>query len=194
VEAARALVEAGGPDALSMRKVAAEVGVATTSIYWHVGSRDELLHAVLDAMVAEFPRPVARGRTPRRRIASLASAIRAQVLTTGAVQQVARELGRSGELFLPAQVALAREVSRAGLHGAVAAQAVRSVLFVVGGFVLLEDNYRAGNTAAMAIRERWVSLEDPAIDPRLCAAMAAPTTPDELFDYTVDRLLAAILP
>src|SRR5579871_4333073 len=63
IQAARALVEAGGPDALSMRKVAADVGVAATAIYWHVGSRDDLLHAVLDAMI-DLPAPVARGRNP----------------------------------------------------------------------------------------------------------------------------------
>ena len=51
-----ALVEAGGADALSMRKLAAELGVATTTIYWHAGNRDELILAVV-ARVAEQTEP-----------------------------------------------------------------------------------------------------------------------------------------
>src|SRR5205085_12120086 len=61
VAAGRALIEAGGVEALSMRKLAAEVGVAPTAIYWHVGSREDLLNAVLDAMVDDLPPIAARG-------------------------------------------------------------------------------------------------------------------------------------
>ena len=43
VEAALALVEGEGGDALTMRRLASELGVTTTTIYWHVGNRDELL-------------------------------------------------------------------------------------------------------------------------------------------------------
>ena len=39
VNTARALIEGGGVDAVSMRKLAAEMGVAPTAVYWHVGSR-----------------------------------------------------------------------------------------------------------------------------------------------------------
>ncbi len=193
VDAGRALVEAGGPDALSMRKVAAEVGVAATAIYWHVGSREQLLGAVLDALIGELPHPVARGRTPRARVASLARAMREQALATTHTQQLARELGRSAELFLPAQIVLARELSAAGLHGEAAAEATRAVLFLVGGFVLLEDNYRVASPGRATTQDLWRQVEDPALDPELRAAMSRAITPDALFDYTVDRLLAAIL-
>jgi len=191
VDAARALVEAGGPDALSMRKVAAEVGVAPTAIYWHVGGRDALLGAVLDAMVADLPSPNAEGSTPAERIASLAREMRAGALATGNTQLLARELGRTAELFLPAQVALARELSAAGLHGAAAADATRALLFVVGGFVLLEDSYRSAGEARTP--DLWRRVDDPLIDPELKGAMSRPTTPDALFEYTIEHLLAAIL-
>lgn len=191
VDAARALVAAGGPDALSMRKVAAEVGVAPTAIYWHVGGRDALLGAVLDAMVADLPSPAAEGVTPAERIASLARGMRAEALATGNTQLLARELGRTAELFLPAQVALARELSAAGLHGTAAADATRAVLFVVGGFVLLEDSYRSAGEARTP--DLWRDVNDPLIDPELKEAMSRPTTPDALFEYTIEHLLAAIL-
>jgi len=191
VDAARSLVEAGGPDALSMRKVAAEVGVAPTAIYWHVGGREALMGAVLDAILADLPLPVAEGATPAERIASLARGMRADALATTNAQLLARELGRTAELYLPAQVALARELSGAGLHGAAAADAARAVLFVVGGFVLLEDSYRSGGAARAS--ELWGAVDDPLIDAELQAAMSLATTPDVLFEYTIDHLLAAIL-
>jgi TetR/AcrR family tetracycline transcriptional repressor len=193
VDAARAVVESAGPDALSMRKVAADVGVAPTAIYWHVGSREELLAAVLDVLIADLPRPVVRGRTPGTRIASLARGMRAQALATTHTQLLARQLGRSAELFLPAQIVLARELSAAGLHGAAAADATRAVLFVVGGFVLLEDSYREGGPALARTPDLWRGVEEPGIDPELRAAMSRATTPDALFEYTIDHLLAAIL-
>jgi len=76
VAAARAFVTADGADAVSMRKVAAEVGLAPTAIYWHVGSREDLLNAVLDEMVADLPPIRARGTGARDRIASVARAAR----------------------------------------------------------------------------------------------------------------------
>ncbi len=191
VDAARALVEAGGPDALSMRKVAAEVGVAPTAIYWHVGGRDALLGAVLDAMIAELPSPQAEGATPAERIASLARGMRAGALATSNAQLLARQLGRTAELYMPAQVALAREFSAAGLHGAAAADATRAVLFVVGGYVLLEDSYRSGGAARTP--DLWRTVDDPLIDGELQAAMSRATTPDALFEYTTEHLLTAIL-
>ena len=192
VDAARALVEAGGPEALSMRKVAADVGVAATAIYWHVGSRQELLHAVLDALIADLPPLRARGATPRRRVASLARAMRDQALATTHTQQLARQLGRSAELFLPGQVAMARELAGAGLRGEAAAEAVRALIFLVGGFVLLEDNYRVAGTGTA--QDLWAAVDDPALDPELITAMSRRTTPDALFDYTVDRLVDAVVP
>jgi AcrR family transcriptional regulator len=192
VDAARALVEAGGPDALSMRKVAAEVGVAPTAIYWHVGGREALMGAVLDALIADLPLPVAEGETPAERIASLARGMRADALATNTTQLLANELGRTAELYMPAQVALAREFSAAGLHGAAAADATRAVLFVLGGFVLLEDSYRSAGAARTP--DLWRTVDDPLIDPLLRAAMSRATTPDALFEYTIEHLLAAILP
>ena len=59
------MVEAGGVDALSMRKLAAELDVAHTAIYWHVGSRDDLVGAVIDAFLADLGDITPTGRTPR---------------------------------------------------------------------------------------------------------------------------------
>ncbi|MCU1448476.1 MAG: TetR family transcriptional regulator [Acidimicrobiales bacterium] len=195
VAAARTLVEAGGIEALSMRKLAAEVGVAPTAIYWHVGSREDLLNAVLDAMIADLPSIAARGTTPRHRLASVARSIRDQVRSTTPAQQLAAELGRTAELSFPGQVALTREMQAAGVGGASAAQAVRALLFLVGGFILLEDNFAHRQPGSRTTQELWQALgsHESGIDPALRRAMSRRANTDSLFDYAVDRLLASIL-
>lgn len=193
LEATRRLVEAEGVEALSMRKVAADVGLAPTAIYWHVGSREDLLNAVLDEMVADLPPIRARGRTPRDRIASVARAARQEFLDGIATLQLATELGRGNELSFRAQVVLAREMTAAGLHGDDAVAALRSILFLVGGFVVIEEQYRQRPPGELATRDLWAGVDDDGIDPAIRGAMTGPTDTDALFTYTLDRLLDSVL-
>ncbi len=54
VEAAVALVDEAGVDALTMRAVAQRLGAGTMSLYRHVSGREALLDIVLQAMTAEI--------------------------------------------------------------------------------------------------------------------------------------------
>jgi AcrR family transcriptional regulator len=51
------LLDAEGADALSMRKLAAALGVGTTSLYWHVANRDELMELVVNEVNGELDVP-----------------------------------------------------------------------------------------------------------------------------------------
>jgi TetR/AcrR family tetracycline transcriptional repressor len=194
IAAARELVLADGVDALSMRKVAAEVGLAPTAIYWHVGSRDDLLHAVLDDLLTALPPITVEGDSAKERIASVAQASRRQFLDGMATLQLANAVGRGNELSFRAQVAMAKELTAAGLSGDEGASVLRSLLFLVGGFVVIEQEYRARDPREMATGELWSTLDEAGVDPALRAAMAGPTDTDELFATTLDRLLHAVLP
>src|SRR3954465_904074 len=79
-DAAWRLVEEYGADALTMRRLADEVGAAVTAIYWHVGNRDALLDLLLDRIVDDMGHIRATGRTPKTRIASLARSLRRKLL------------------------------------------------------------------------------------------------------------------
>ncbi|MGY4919998.1 TetR/AcrR family transcriptional regulator, partial [Streptomyces sp. 900116325] len=76
LEAAAALVRQHGPDALTMRKLAAELGTAVTSIYWHVGNRESLLDALVERTVQEMGAVRPAGRTPGAPIVSVAPGLR----------------------------------------------------------------------------------------------------------------------
>ncbi len=53
VSTALALADAEGLEAVSTRRLAAELGVAGPSLYNHVGTKDELLDDVVDAVLAQ---------------------------------------------------------------------------------------------------------------------------------------------
>ena len=59
LHAAVALADAGGVDALSMRRLAQELGVVPMALYKHVASKDELLDGMVDLLVAEIDPPPA---------------------------------------------------------------------------------------------------------------------------------------
>ncbi|MGW2375800.1 MULTISPECIES: TetR/AcrR family transcriptional regulator C-terminal domain-containing protein [Kitasatospora] len=56
-QAALRVLERDGLDGLSMRKVAAEVGVKAASLYWHVRNKQELLDLLSDAILASAEPP-----------------------------------------------------------------------------------------------------------------------------------------
>jgi AcrR family transcriptional regulator len=57
LDAAVALADEGGVDALSMRKIAQELGVVPMALYKHVSSKDELLDGMVDVVVGEIDPP-----------------------------------------------------------------------------------------------------------------------------------------
>lgn len=55
VRTAMTIADAEGSSALSMRRVATELGVATMSLYRHVASKDELVARMIDAAFRDHP-------------------------------------------------------------------------------------------------------------------------------------------
>jgi AcrR family transcriptional regulator len=79
VQAAIDLIDAEGLDALTVRRLAADLGTGSASLYRHVASRDELLVLVVDDVLGEITRP-ARGLPPRERIEATFARLRALLL------------------------------------------------------------------------------------------------------------------
>lgn len=57
-DVAGTLVDEEGVDALSMRRLSQELGVASTAVYWHVRTREELLRGVLERAINRVEVPV----------------------------------------------------------------------------------------------------------------------------------------
>jgi len=54
VTAALALVDREGLSNLSMRKLAADLGVGVTTLYWHVADKEEMLDLICDEVIGEI--------------------------------------------------------------------------------------------------------------------------------------------
>ncbi|MCW3819687.1 TetR/AcrR family transcriptional regulator C-terminal domain-containing protein [Micromonospora sp. DR5-3] len=72
VRTAMALADAGGLAAVSMRQLAADLGVATMSLYRHVRGRDDLVLAMADTALADAPLPAVPPAGWRARLELLA--------------------------------------------------------------------------------------------------------------------------
>src|SRR5580658_8514515 len=58
IEAAMTMVDRDGSDGLSMRRLAAELGVEAMSLYNHVAGRDDILDAVAEGVLAGLAMPL----------------------------------------------------------------------------------------------------------------------------------------
>jgi AcrR family transcriptional regulator len=61
VDAAIAIADAEGPEAISMRRIAQVLRAGTMSLYWHVANKEQLLDLMLDAVIADIKVPEPSG-------------------------------------------------------------------------------------------------------------------------------------
>ena len=80
VTAAVELLDREGLAALSMRRLAEELGTGAASLYWHVGSKDGLLDLVLDHVIGEAQVPDPDPRHWQEQLKDVARAQRAATL------------------------------------------------------------------------------------------------------------------
>lgn len=145
VEAAARLVDEEGADALSLTRLATQLGVRTPSLYNHIGGLDDLRRAlglrVADAL-AEVGRQAAMGKAGLDALIAVADAFREEVKAhphTYAYGQVARPddeewSRRSWRAVEPILAILAGY----GIEGEEAIHAARSLRAAIHGFVMLE--------------------------------------------------------
>jgi AcrR family transcriptional regulator len=186
VAAALDLVVREGPAALTMRRLATVLDVGTPTIYWHVGSRDELIAAVVRAQAERLAERPVEGETARERVLSAAVHIYAGAIEHRAITSLAHQAGMDAVLLHPLEAALVAEVEAAGLKGEACADAVRALLLVVTGALVLALRdpsrfpaaYRSGalwaeSDAAVAPTTRAALQADPDLDALTTAALRA---------------------
>lgn len=194
VDAAMRIVEQDGIEQLSMRKLAAELGVAITSIYWHVGNREALLDALVEREIADVGALTARGRSPEERIASLARSLRRKLLARPHVIGLVHERGLTPLMFVPAQSSLAREFRAAGLGPERTALAVKSIQSHVIASVVLERWESRSPSPTPELEARLAGLfTEAGVEPGVASKLAAPLRAGELFERSTEALVTTWL-
>jgi AcrR family transcriptional regulator len=178
VAAALDLVEREGPAALSMRRLATELDVGTPTIYWHVGSRDELVAAMVRTHSERLAERVVEGDTARARVLCAALHLYAGAVEHRPITSLAHQTGTTSFLLHDLETALAAELDAAGLADAAAAEALRSILLVVtGALVLTLRDYGTapdGRTDAL-----WTGCDLEALTTRTMQAVVHQHVPDQ---------------
>jgi AcrR family transcriptional regulator len=189
LDTAARLIELHGVEVFTMRGLAEELGVAVTSIYWHVGGRDKLFDRLVDRLLSEMAHLPIDGDTPVERIASLARSQRKALIDRQHLLAIAHERDRTPTLFLPIQRTLAAQLAEAGVTGTDAALILRAVQVHVISSAVMQFS---------AVRGAKHEEEDPSLwgedwpDRALVAALQSPTDYDAVFEYSLNALLSHI--
>jgi TetR/AcrR family transcriptional regulator, tetracycline repressor protein len=189
LDAATAMLEVGGIGGFSMRRLADRLGVAVTSIYWHVGGRDKLFDRLIDRLTDEMSSLPADGNTPIESIAALARAQRKALIDRQHLLVIAHERDRTPSLFQPVQQILAGRLAELGITGEQAALALRSVeVHVISSALMQFSSIRSGEhdeEDASLWGSDWPDRE-------LVDALRSPTDYDAVFEYGLSALLVSL--
>jgi AcrR family transcriptional regulator len=205
VEAAIQVATSSGLAAVSMSRVAAELGAATMSLYRYVAAKDELLALMADAAIGMPPPPVAEGEGWRAGLSRWAQAERAVL---GRHPWVLR-IPISGPPITPRKVAWL-EVGLGCLRATPLAETEKlSIVLLLDGYVrasatLAADLNAAFETSGIATQHvssaygrLLANLTDAPNFPALHAVIAAgvfdePDDPDSEFLFGLERVLDGI--
>jgi TetR/AcrR family transcriptional regulator, tetracycline repressor protein len=143
VDAAVTIVEAGGYEEMSIRSLAADVGVAPMSLYRHIRDKDDLLDEVVSRLLARVWRPAADEDDWQEWIVEAAASMRQFLVTQPAALHVYLRHPVVSPAAVERMVAMMGVLRRAGLDEQAARSAYGALHTYTIGFAALEAS-RAG--------------------------------------------------
>lgn len=146
VEAAIAILDEDGYDALSMRHLAQRLGVAAPTLYWHVRNRDELLDLVADAIVGEVLAGFGAADDWRSTMSALARSLRDVLARHRGVASIVGLRPLAGPNALVALEQLMGALRRDGFTDDGAVLAATTLTGWASGFAVFEAHDRTGGT------------------------------------------------
>jgi AcrR family transcriptional regulator len=196
IEAAMRVMDGEGLEAVSMRRVAREVGVEAMSLYHHVEDKEDLLDGICEHVMAQFdfPEPVEdwaencrRGARAWRRLLQA---------HPGVMRLFAEQRGpiRSIDSVRPMEFAL-RILRSCGLTDRDTAQAFHAFGGYIQGFVMMELGSIAGGSDEehqKAHAELAATLPDEFAALQACSPYFAECDPDEQFEFGLDLLIRGL--
>ncbi|MBB5119487.1 TetR family transcriptional regulator [Streptomyces eurocidicus] len=198
------LLDAEGVEALSMRKLGTRLDAGATSLYRHVGNKDELIELVVDEVYGELEVPEAGDPADwRAAVAGSAHGLRAMALRHPWVTSVLGQAGLSylGPNLMRMSDRLLALFKAAGFPSDEADQAMKAVIAYVIGAATSEAAYlsmlaRSGRGEREFLESLHPSTEEAVQDhPELREGLAAQRgrdpqrVRDENFAYGLERIL-----
>ncbi len=181
LDAALSLLDEGGPDAASVRGIAARVGVAPNAVYTYFPDKAAVVRALVERLLGEVDHDVFadRSRPWRERVEALALDLRARLSAHPGAVSLMVGGPMDGPQALALNERLLELLADAGLDGSDAARASYLLIVYVFGSMALEvaDVHQPGRlppeSDRIATRERAYASTPAGDFPRSSAA--APT-------------------
>ncbi|WP_410875252.1 TetR/AcrR family transcriptional regulator C-terminal domain-containing protein [Nocardia sp. A7] len=140
LDAAIRVADRGGVQAVTMRRVAQELGVEAMSLYNHVPNKDAILDGVVDVVFAAIELPKTGGAHWRNAIRDRACSARSVLAGHSWALGLLDSRRNPGSATLRHHDAVLGVLREAGFSLSMAAHAVSLIDSYVGGFVLQEAN------------------------------------------------------
>ncbi|MEU9338011.1 TetR/AcrR family transcriptional regulator C-terminal domain-containing protein [Streptomyces sp. NPDC048290] len=183
-----------GIDGLSLRKIAGDLDVHATSLYWHVATKGDVLDLALDEVFAEVALPAnAAERDWSDIILLFMRQLRAMLLRHPWAASLAGTRPLAGPHALARSETVYAALSRAGFEGATLAAAAASVSQLVIASASTQTAWadRAEDASRDALRQRIT--EDRETYPTLAAHLSDFLGDwDSQFDITAHTLIAGL--
>lgn len=147
MDAAIALLDRDGFEALSMRRLAEELGTGAASLYWHVGSKDGLLDLIFDRVIGELKIPAPDPARWSEQVKEVARGQRAGILRHPYIVRLSIgriPMGPNAIRYSERMLAIMRA---GGLPPRLAVQGYLLLISAINGFTTDETGAREGDGA-----------------------------------------------
>ena len=200
VDRALALADAAGLEALTIRKLATELGVTPMALYWHFRGKDELLEGLAERLWSEMDLTVDRSAPWTEQLRWLLSSLLAMLRAhPAATQLLARsDIEKSGSALNAVEVTLDL-LRTAGLSPAEASAVARSAFWTGLMLVMSEPGIEildgAERTELQRKKQVVMATLPPSKYPRTveCAIpMTACDDPEEHYQFGVDVFIEGV--
>jgi AcrR family transcriptional regulator len=198
IDAALALIDTQGPQAITMPRLAASLGVGTMSLYRHIQDKDDLVNAVAAHVLSGVNVPDGNPDDWEDRVVGYLRSLRAQALTHPALSSILAERGLAvGPVFdqLETVHGILRAAGFTDLH---AVRTFYTLFTYVFGFVIWELP-RVHQQPPAAYAAAWnnaLDHLDPDAYPNLHALREPLTTSasENQFEYGLNHLIDSLRP
>jgi AcrR family transcriptional regulator len=200
VEGGIALAEAEGLEAVTIRRLAKELGVTPMALYWHFRSKDELLDGMAARLFEEIDLAVRVSATWQAQLRALLGSMVGVLRTHPSTAILLSTRTASSEGSLRATEVMLDVLRRGGFSPTEATQVARHALSTVTNLVGVEPGVVARGESGTVVDDRrrarlFLESLPPERYPRLVEA-ATPLSegldPDTYFAFGLDLLLAGI--
>ncbi|MDW5322435.1 TetR/AcrR family transcriptional regulator [Plantactinospora sp. KLBMP9567] len=198
LDAAIRVADRGGVPAITMRRVAQELGVEAMSLYHHVPNKDAILDGVVDVVFAAITLPSAECGDWRPAIRARAASARAVLSRHSWALGLMDSRRNPGPATLRHHDAVLGVLRQAGFTLPMAAHAVSLIDSYISGFVLQEANLPVATPddveeVAGSILERLPAGELPYLTEMIVDhGLRAGYDPAQEFGYGLDLILDAL--